>query len=450
MNSIVPKTGIDSLGGGMTVLGERQVRIPVGGKIRSGIMVLTSTAKQHPKAQGIYDAGVKVGKPWKAIEKELNDACGFEKSPLTPKNVSYFTVRPSDFTAPEAAAEIMKLYGEDGPEGFRLYRFPVIFPVDAWPAVMPHGLHCYTKSELVYWSEYGADGKRYCYTRAQVPIDPQSKRAVRQFGGRPVMPRTDLNPAGLCTPEKCPEYQGKKCNLDGSFIFYIPGLAGLGAVELPTKSFYSLDPARTKFEIVAYLRGGKISGTVNGKPIFYITKKQQEVVMLDDQGKPKKVKQWLIVLEADIDMTRVFQDSEQKALEAGGVRAVAALQAPPADNTEDTDDTAGESAPDDTRAEQQPDPEGEHKDADHPSFEHNELAEDQEDTRTRIKAARKHVADGLNILGVTPEHFAKYGVAKWGAGWSGTLEGLDKAKSVLQQAADDPSALTGIKNWTGE
>lgn len=429
--NIATRSGIDSLGTGMSVLGEKQTRIPVGGSISPGIMVLTATGKQHPKAQAIYDAGVKAGKPWKAIERELMDACGFEKSPLTPKNVSYFTVRPSDFTAPEAAAAIMKLYGEDGPEGFRLYRFPVIFPVDAWPAVMPHGLHCYTKSELVYWSEYGADGKRYCYTRAPVPIDAQSKRALRQFGGRPVVPRTDLNAAGLCTPEKCPEYQARRCNLDGSFIFYVPGIPGMSAVELPTRSFYSLDPARTKFEMVAYLRGGKISGTVDSKPIFYITKKQQEVVMLDDQGKPKKVKQWLIVLEADIDMTRMFQASEQKALEAGGARAVAMLEAPPADNTAD-DETAPLEAT--AEAPQAPAP----------------TVPPVDEVKEKVKSARRQVLDDLNVIGIPVERFALYAASKWGADWSRTLDGLNSAKTAIQHAADDPSALADIKNWTGE
>jgi len=53
MSAIIQHTGIDSLGSGMTVLGEKQTRIPVGGKIRSGIMVLTAAGRQHPKAQGI-------------------------------------------------------------------------------------------------------------------------------------------------------------------------------------------------------------------------------------------------------------------------------------------------------------------------------------------------------------------------------------------------------------
>ena len=424
MSNAIQKSGIDSLGTGMTVLGERQVRIPVGGKVRSGIKVLTSTAKSNAKAQPIYDAGVKAGKPWAQIEKELVQTCGFDKSPLTPKNVQYFTVRPSDFIVPGAAAEIMRLYGSEGPEGFHLYRFPVIFPVDAWPAVMPHGLHCYTRSELVYWSEYGPDGKRYCYTRAPVAVDPKSKRAARQFGGRQVALRAENE--GLCIPEKCPEYQARKCNLDGSFLFYIPGISGMSAVELPTKSFYSLDAARKKLEMVAHLRGGKISGTVDSRPLFYFTKKQEEVVMLDEQGKPKKVKQWLIALEADIDMAKMFAASELPVLSNEGARAVAALEAPPADNTDDADDAIVEATPETPQT---------------------PAAAPEDDLTSKVKAARRIVFDGLAIIGIAPEKFAAYGVAKWGVDWSRTLEGLKQADEAIQNAADDPKKLDEMKNW---
>lgn len=418
------QSGIETLGTGMSVLAERPIRIPVGGKVRSGIKVLTSTAKTNTKAQPIYDAGVKAGKPWGVIEKELIQACGFEKSPLAPKNVPYFTVRRQDFVVPDSADHIMKLYGSEGAEGFRLYRFPVVFPVDAWPAVMPHGLHCYTRSELVYWSEYGADGKRYCYMRAPVAVDPRSKRILRQFGGRQVVLRAENE--GLCIPKKCPEYQARKCNLDGSFLFYIPGVPGMSVVELPTKSFYSLDAARKKLEMVAHLRGGKISGTVDGKPIFFITKKLDEVVMLDPEGKPKRVKQWLIVLEADIDMTSVFKANELPALQAAGAQAVAALEAP-AENAVDDD----EELPADDENETTP-----------PA----DILPPADGAKAQIMTERRYVSDDLKALSIPIEKFSLYAVAKWGADWSRTLEGLTKAKAIIQHAADDPQTMDEILN----
>lgn len=423
-NAIVRSTGIETLGSGLSVLGERQTRIPTGGKIRSGIKVLTNAARSHAKAQEIYNAGMAAGLPFGEIEKRLVDQCKFQKSPLTPKNVPYFTVRRHDFIIPEAADAIMKLYGTDGPDGFHLYRLPVIFPLDAWNAVMPHGLHYYTRSQLVYWSEYAADGKRHCMMRAPVAIDEKAKRAMRPFGGRAIVPRAENE--GLCDPNKCPEYQNRLCTLTGSLLFYVPGIPGTSAIELPTRSFYSMQQARQKLEMVAYLRGGKISGTLDGKPIFYLTKKQHEVSMIDDEGKTKKVKQWLIELEADIDMTRMFQMSESRPLLEAGNAAVAALEAP-AVEAADVDDAADDIPP--PTPEPIPPPPTGDIDA--------------------IKAARKEVNEGLGILGIDTMHFSKYGTAKYGEHWSKSLDGLDKAKKELSTAADDPAALAAIKNWTG-
>ena len=91
------------------MLGESQLRLPVGGKIRAGIKVLTYTAATHTKAGLIYDAGVAAGWPWADIESGTGRGLRrFDKSPLTPKNVSYFTVRPSDFIVPETAAAIVE------------------------------------------------------------------------------------------------------------------------------------------------------------------------------------------------------------------------------------------------------------------------------------------------------------------------------------------------------
>lgn len=403
-------TGIAALGGGPSVLGESQLRLPVGGKIRAGIKVLTKTAATHTKAGPIYDAGVAAGKPWADIERELVEACRFDKSPLTPKNVSYFTVRPCDFIVPETAAAIVKAYGSDGADGFQLYRFPVVFPVDAWQAVMPHGLNCYTRSERVYWSQYTPDGRRHCMTHGIVPVDPRSKRALRTYGGRPVVPRADNG--GICDPEKCPEYQARQCKLTGSLLFYIPGIPGSSAIELPTTSFYSMQQARSQLELVAHLRGGRLSGTIDGKPVFYITKKQREVSMIDPAtGKATKKKQWLIEMEADIDMTRVFQASERAALAAD--RAALALDAPPAPDTEiDDDPPPPPPATDD------------------------------------VKAVRRRVNDALTHLGLLPESLIAYCLSQddLGEGWSGDAVRLARVEKLLDRAATDDDLYAAIKN----
>lgn len=302
-----PSTSLQTLGQGPSVLGERQVRLPIGGKIRAGIKVLKASVANNPRAAEIYRRGVEAGATWDAIEQRLQKDCGFDKASLVPKNVEYFTVRRSDFTIRETADSILNLYGENRGEGIQLYRFPVIFALDNWQANMPHGLRAFTTSELKYWSEYAPDGTRYCKTRAAVRVDERAQRAKRVFGGRPEIMR------GPCAPNECPEYQSGQCKLSGSLVFFIPGIAGSSAFELPTTSFYAMQQWRQQMEIVAYLRGGRISGLMNGKPIFWLTKREVPISMIDPKdGKAHRRKTWIVRLEADIPTDLMFAAAEQQ------------------------------------------------------------------------------------------------------------------------------------------
>jgi hypothetical protein len=190
-----------------TLLGQGPVRIPAGGKIRAGIKVLTKKAAEHPKAKEIYERGVAANHSFETIARAISEAVPELKSPLLPKNVPWFTVRPDDFPNPEIATEIVTAYGEDRGDGTkRLYRFPVVFPADMWQAVMPHELIAWGASEKKFWSEYTPDSRvRYCKCYAPVPMDPTGKRAIRIFGGRKTTLRQENG--GLCDPELCPEYQ---------------------------------------------------------------------------------------------------------------------------------------------------------------------------------------------------------------------------------------------------
>lgn len=317
-------TGL-AIHGGPTVLGERQARIPTAGKIRPGIKVLTAAAAKNPKAVEAYTAGVAAGKPFNVVEQDIKRACGMkddDRSPLTPKNVPYFTVRPGDFTMPEMAARLLELYGEDRGEGRHLYRFPAVFPVDSWQVVLPHALKAWSRAGLQFWSEYGSDGRRYCKTHQAVPMDEKSKRARRVFGGRPVVLRDWNN--GLCDPEQCPEYQKSVCKLSGELLFYVPGLPGTSALTLPMTSFYAMQGIRQQLELMTYIRG-RISGTNNGEPMFAIAKRLEEVSMIDPEtGLSKRVKQWITVLEGRADMTRLLDAPEEE--EPAGAVAVAALE----------------------------------------------------------------------------------------------------------------------------
>ena len=410
-----------AINNGPSVLGERQARIPVGGKIRSGIKVLTGAAKQHQNAQSIYDAGVAVGSPWDRIEQALVQQCGFTKSPLMPKNVPYFTVRRSDFKVPGVADRILELYGEEVDGEIRLMRFPVIFATDSWQANMPHALKSYTRSQLQYWSDYDAEGNRHCYTKqgVQVSGQGQNRRAQRPFGGRQTVPRQDNN--GICDPDNCPEYQSRKCTLSGSLLFFIPGVPGSSAIELPTTSFYSLQQARQKMEMVAYLRGGRISGTHEGQPIFYLTKAEEEVSMIDPKtGEPRRVKQYLVTLEADIDMLQVFTAAEQRQLGAAeaGADAAAAL-------------TIKKDLPED----------------DLPGSEEEEPADSapapETTEREQIAQLRQDVNDKLELTEIAPGAFSEWMVKRSGNPyWSKTLADLIDANEALAEGLEQ-----GITEW---
>jgi hypothetical protein len=246
--------------------------------------------------------------------------------PLTPKNVPHFTVRGEDFPNPEVARQIMEKFGEDRGEGPKLYRFPVVFPADAWQNVMPHEMVTWTASQKMYWSEYSEDGQtRYCKTYESVPVDGNGRKTVRIFGGRKVTLRPENN--GRCDPESCAEYQAKKCNLSGRFIFYMPGINSLSAFELATNSFYAMQAAIEKFQTIGFMRGGRISGFLDGRHTpFYITKRLVEVSRIDDAGKAARVAQWLIELEAPIDVTALLRREDGlEALEMSAADAAAVL-----------------------------------------------------------------------------------------------------------------------------
>ena len=50
---------------------------------------------------------------------------------------------------PKVADLILAKFGEDRADGVtRLYRFPVVFPADAWQTIMPHALMCYVASQV--------------------------------------------------------------------------------------------------------------------------------------------------------------------------------------------------------------------------------------------------------------------------------------------------------------
>jgi hypothetical protein len=445
-----------------TLLGRQASRIPVGGRIRAGIKVLTKKAEGHAGAREIYERGVAAGKGFEAIEREIAKAVPDLANPLVPRNVPYFTVRGEDFPNPEVARQILQRFGEERGEGHKLYRFPVVFPADAWQNVMPHELVAWTASQKLYWSEYSADGQtRYCKTYAAVPVDGQGRRTVRIFGGRKEVLRAENE--GRCDPESCPEYQSKRCNLSGRFIFYMPGIQSLSAFELPTTSFYAMQAAIEKFQTIGFMRGGRISGFLDGRHTpFFITKRLVEVSRIDDSGNATRVAQWLIELEAPIDVSGLLKHEDGlEAVERRAAESAAMLEGKASDRTNRTAASAdGEIV--DVEASQQAMPTGRERE---PAGARAVAGRSQMATTSastapcgtgEAGAARRPAAgtssapgqpasdkalawilDAAAALGVTAQRFEQYADKRWGRGWKVAEGGRKRAIDELDGFAED-------------
>lgn len=459
-----------------TILGQEQaqLRIPTGGKIRAGIKVLTRKAAENRQAKAIYERGVAAQLSFEDIERKIAEAVPELKTPLVPKNVPWFTVRPGDFPNPAMAAQIMEAFAEDRGDGVkRLYRFPVVFPADMWQAVMPHELVAWGANERKYWSEYSADGRqRYCMTYAPVPKDQSGRRTIRIWGGRKSERRADND--GLCNPECCPEFQNRKCNLSGRFIFFIPGIKSIDAFELHTNSFYAMSKAIEQFETLAFMRGGRISGFLDDKQTsFFITKKLREVTHIDEQGKPVRVAHWLIELEAPIDVTALLRAADEDAaavpqahaaarvLEGAADEAVLdAPNEPPVDEAmEAAHDEQGIVA-DDALNGDAPAPEEEdepfpprqatvparatppaRKPAASAAPERPVTGAHGQPAQSQDGPTEAQIREVICAMGIDPEQFSAYAAKRWGRGWKMNANGRRRALDEVARFVDEPQAL---------
>ncbi|MEK6294153.1 MAG: hypothetical protein V4793_22765 [Paraburkholderia tropica] len=301
-----------------SIVEERAPRPPVIGRIRPGIKVLTSAARKNEAAVKLYDTLLAAGESFERIGEEIERRCRIRNA-LAPRNVPYFTCRRSDFTNPDVADEILRLYGEDRGEGVKLYRFPVVFAFNDWMANIPNEMATWGTNGRKFFSEYGPDGTRFCRLYAKPERDPHAQRAQRNFGPRQIILRNDeAIPDGVCNPERCPQYQARQCNLSARFIFAVPEIKGLGLMELPTNSIYVLQKAYSAMQTVALARG-RLTGTR-----FWISKREFEITRINEVGEAVRQSQLLTVLDADIDISALLDgaDDHPPALAVAGGAAM--------------------------------------------------------------------------------------------------------------------------------
>ncbi|CAG9186099.1 recombination directionality factor [Cupriavidus pampae] len=395
-----------------SLIEERPMRPPIIGKIRPGIKVLTRTARENAKAVAIHDALLAQGKSFEHIGNEIHRATGI-KNALYPKNVPWFTCRGSDFANPAVAEEIVQRYGEDRGDGngHRLWRFPVIFAFDDWLSNLPNQLVAWTASGRQYFSEYGPDGRRYCKRYAPAVRDARANRPKRTWGGRTVILRQDDDiPDGLCDPQSCPQYQAGACNLSASLFFAIPLISGLGLIEMPTTSIYVLQKAYAAMQTVALARG-RLVGVK-----FWVSKQEIEISRIDESGNAVRQMQWLITLDADIDIAALLDGSDRSApaLELA-TQAVAALES----NTTVHADAAT------------PPPESEGGERPLEEASDSDIESQFEDLVARLALASE---DGRSQL-------RAYAIAKFGRGWSKREHDVHKLLEEMRTALANPLAF---------
>lgn len=306
-------------------------RLPVSGKIRPGVKVLTKAAAGNPALMQAYNDGVAAGVSFDEIASRLSKIKGVPSYPLTPKNVPYFTARQGDFATPGAAKTIMDLYGEvrHGDSERRLYAFPIVFSSDSLDLVFREQFEAWRASELHRWSEQDpGTGELMCMMRAETKPDPSK---ARRWGGRATVPERP------CNPNDCGLFAKGECKHIGSLYFWVPGILGAGTIELTFTSVYaSMGVAETIELVRAGL--GRITGLHNGKPIFWVSKSHERVARMNwESGKPEKSDQWIIRLDATgVDMMEVLAGPVERialpapaVIPAGTVTAEDAEAMPP-------------------------------------------------------------------------------------------------------------------------
>lgn len=418
MNAVIslPATPVRS------IVEERALRPPTIGRIRPGIKVLTSAARKNDQAVRLYDQLLAAGESFEHIGDEIQRRLGL-KNALAPRNVPYFTCRRSDFTNPDVADEILRRYGEDRGDGVKLYRFPATFAFNDWMGNLPNEMAAWTTSGRRFFSEYGADGTRFCKMHAKPERDTRAQRATRNFGPRPTILRNDESiPDGVCNPQGCPQYQSRQCNLSARFIFAIPEIKGLGLIELPTNSIYVLQKAYSAMRTVLLARG-RLTGTR-----FWLSKREFDITRINEEGEAVRQPQMLTVLDAEIDMSALLDGADEhvaaleaaseaaQLLEGGNVHVlpVSAIEAAASANTADPL-TQGVGA----------------------SCELHEV-ESLDDKRDRMSDLLKRL--GLSTQ-ARQQDFRTFAHAQCGRGWTQKPEQLDAMNTRLEAALDDPATL---------
>ena len=452
---------------------DQQVRL--GGKIRSGIKVLTKAAQNNPRAVAIYAEGLEKREKFTDIEKRIKDATNIA-NPMYPRNTPFFNVAASDFGMPEIASLIVDTYGETRTEHSnrkQLYRFPVVFHSDDLNEVYPNSFKRHG-FEPHYESHYGEDGERYCRYLPAVSDEKAAEIRTRRIKK---MPRREKVVRGRCDPGTCHEFGQGQCKFRGRLLFYVPGIPTTGMLGMETSSEYAAEGIWSDLERIRDALGTIPRWNPNkpGAPIFWITKSLEPRTYFDENGKKQSGFQWVPKLQADIDIGALL--SSGKPIELPSAQApVAWLSSPkgmpeavllPAvESTQDHERRKGASiGPTDANDQLDEMAEAMGLDKDRvmqyfdikiaPSWEHDAahvdaaLAKLKQLERLGNECAAKLIGLSLRVseIGIEPHDFNAYALAKYGKGYTGKVELLACIEREVEEMAKLPpeAAIAHLK-----
>lgn len=274
------------------------------GRIRCGTKVLTTAALQNPQVVTIYAEGLAAWRRSSLIEKEIVARTNVE-NPMRPVNTREFHLCADDFDMAILPEAILDLYGEDVDGRRVLNRFPVFFHSNELFDFFPHRFESHAGPEK-FRSAFDAAGERVC---EHLPVPrPKATTAPRATGGHRMAPR-EWAQRGLCDPGVCKEFQSGQCQFHGRLKFYVPGVVGLGLVEMETSAEYAtgniwstLDEIRKTLGYVPHFNPND-----PGKPVFWITKVQEPRTYFDEQGKERQGPQWVPRIVPAIDLPTMLR-----------------------------------------------------------------------------------------------------------------------------------------------
>jgi hypothetical protein len=215
-----------------------------------------------------------------------------------------------------------------------------------------------------------------------------------------------------------------------------------------------MNAAIQKFETIAFMRGGRISGFLDGeRTSFFITKRLMDVPHIDEAGRAVRVAHWIIELEAPIDVTALLRANEEdETALVNGSHAARVLEGTLPTREVATD---GPNAVDEAVAEVAATGRGvddgkrqdklASRNEPHPPAPRTPKAPTAEvmpaPSQSGSGPSADQVLNAAAEFGIPGERYAEYATKRWGPGWKLNATGRRRALVEIDSFRDDPDGL---------